>query len=603
MGNRPEADNALQQWMRARFTTRCHELIIKLVIDGLVDHAQAVILQARLQESPLEHYSALEWLVLQKIRLQDGMRLDENTITKWWARRWQVNLLHLHPQQMDVTLSARYLPKAFAEQQRMLLIRLDDDRATLACASPPSLTALENLQKILHRALDIHAVLPRQWHEYFASSYAIATTIRQALQSSWYQVEIPHHNQFEDVVQLRAQIEAAARSEHIVHLVDWLLRYVTQVLASDLHIEPRRKQTTVRIRVDGALQHLLDLPKGLAPAVINRCKVIANVDLAEKRHPQDGRFTVQTSHGEVQQVRLSTMPMVYGEKIVLRFFHEKLLFQELSALGLSSAEQDRWYRLIHSSSGLLVITGPTGSGKTTTLYSSLLNRADDSVNITTIEDPVELVHEKLNQLQISTTVSFADAIRNVLRQDPDIIIVGEIRDAETAHAAMHAAQTGHLVFATLHTIDAWGAITRLLDLDIPFYLIRESLLGVLSQRLVPLLCPQCKQPTAIDREKIATSCPFVDQTTLLQKNIYRAVGCTQCNMQGVLMRKPLFEIIEYSDDLKEEQFDPAKLYRQARAKGMHSLREQGWQWVQQGVISFETLLACTPVGRYYENSA
>ena len=300
----------------------------------------------------------------------------------------------------------------------------------------------------------------------------------------------------EQMIELGRAGKLDANDRYVVNIVDWLLQYAFDQRASDIHLEPRRDNSDVRFRIDGVLHLVYQLPTVVMSAVISRIKVLGRMDLAEKRRPQDGRIKTKAPAGHEVELRLSTMPTVFGEKLVMRIFDPEVTIRTFDELGFSEAELDAWKKMVSAPHGIILVTGPTGSGKTTTLYSTLKYLAKPEVNVCTVEDPIEMVEPRFNQMQVHPVIGldFASGLRTFLRQDPDIIMVGEIRDLETADMAIQAALTGHLVFSTLHTNDAPSAIIRLMDIGVPHYLIRATLLGVVAQRLVRTLCPHCREP-------------------------------------------------------------------------------------------------------------
>ena len=388
-----------------------------------------------------------------------------------------------------------------------------------------------------------------------------------------------------------------ANDQHIVKIVDWLLQYAYDQRASDIHIEPRREVGRIRFRIDGVLHYVYELPANVATAVTSRFKVLARMDIAEKRKPQDGRIKTRRSDSSEIELRMSTLPTAFGEKLVMRIFDPEVLQRSFSDLGLVGDDYARWNTMLNRPNGILLVTGPTGSGKTTTLYSSLRQVATDEVNVSTIEDPIEMVEERFNQTQVHHKIGldFAAGIRSLMRQDPDIIMVGEIRDLETAQMAVQAALTGHLVLSTVHTNDAPSTIARLLDLGIPSYLINATMLGVMAQRLVRTLCPHCKeegQITQADWQELVA--PWKVQ---VPAKIYRPVGCLECRNTGYMGRQGLYEILVLSESLKERVTPDCNLQdmrRQAMKEGMRTLRLSGAQKIAAGLTTMEEVLRVAP---------
>ena len=371
--------------------------------------------------------------------------------------------------------------------------------------------------------------------------------------------------------------EPHADDAHIVNIVDWLLQYAFDQRASDIHIEPCREQGRVRFRIDGLLHDVYQFPPQVTTAVVSRLKSLGRMNVAEKRKPQDGRINMKTAGVEVE-LRLSTLPIAFGEKLVMRIFDPQVLLKDFDQLGLSADDQQRWQIMTRQANGIILVTGPTGSGKTSTLYSTLRQLATREVNLCTVEDPIEMVEPAFNQMQVQHNIdlTFASGIRALLRQDPDIIMIGEIRDQETAEMAIQAALTGHLVLSTLHTNDAPSAISRLQELGIAHYLIKATLIGVMAQRLVRVLCPHCKRGVA---------------------DVYAAVGCGECRDSGYRGRAGLYEIMVLDETLKAlitPGADVQALRHAALGQGMHSLRMAGMQKVKAGLTTLAEVLRVTP---------
>jgi general secretion pathway protein E len=402
----------------------------------------------------------------------------------------------------------------------------------------------------------------------------------------------------EQLVELNALKDPDANDQHIVSIVDWLLQYAFESRASDIHLEPRRDQSNVRFRIDGVMQQVYQLPAAVAMAVTSRLKILGRMDLAEKRRPQDGRLKTRSPRGNEIELRLSTLPTAFGEKMVMRIFYPEVVVRGFHELGLADEDLAIWSEMIEKPHGIVLVTGPTGSGKTTTLYSTLKLLATPDVNISTIEDPIEMVEPSFNQVQVHHAIGldFASGVRALLRQDPDIIMIGEIRDRETAEMAVQAALTGHLVLSTLHTNDAPSAVTRLLELDIPAYLIRATLLGVMAQRLLRVLCPHCKQPAQLDEDAwTRLVSPWKARTPTVT---YRPVGCQECRNTGFIGRQGIYEILRLDDTVRaaiREDSDSTDLRRVAIRAGMKTLRLGGARRIAAGLTSLEEVMRVAPL--------
>jgi general secretion pathway protein E len=388
-----------------------------------------------------------------------------------------------------------------------------------------------------------------------------------------------------------------ANDQHVVSIVDWLLQYAFDQRASDIHIEPRRDEGLIRFRIDGVMHQVYQIPATALAPVTSRIKILGRMDIAERRRPQDGRIKTRDANGQEVELRLSTMPTAFGEKLVMRIFDPTVLLRNFRELGFTDVDEKQWTQMIDNPHGVILVTGPTGSGKTTTLYSTLKQIATPEVNVCTVEDPIELVDPAFNQMQVQANIdlTFASGVRTLLRQDPDIIMIGEIRDAETAEMAVQAALTGHLVLSTLHTNDAPSSITRLMDLGVPPYLIHSSLLGVIAQRLVRTLCPHCRKQTQLpDEQWQALVAPWQARKPA---HVYTAVGCLECRNTGYKGRVGIYEMLHLSPGLKQlltDRFEDDALRQAAIREGMKPLRLRGAQKVAEGVTTVEEVLRVVP---------
>jgi general secretion pathway protein E len=435
---------------------------------------------------------------------------------------------------------------------------------------------------------------PQEISRYTAEFYALAKSVRAASKSG-----ANNGSSFEQLVELgKTNKQLDANDQGVVQVVDWLWQYAFDQRASDIHLEPRREQGVIRFRIDGVLHPVYQMPMGVLNAMTARIKLLGRMDVIEKRRPQDGRIKTRNPRGDEIEMRISTLPTAFGEKMVMRIFDPDNAVKDLDALGFSAHDAARWEALVKRPHGIILVTGPTGSGKTTTLYSTLKRVATEEVNVSTVEDPIEMIEPAFNQTQVQPQLDFGfpQGLRALMRQDPDIIMVGEIRDLETAEMAVQAALTGHLVFSTLHTNDAPSAVTRLMELGIPPYLINATLLGVLAQRLVRTLCKQCKvRDEKLTREDLAAVItPW--QITGGYKP-YKAVGCVDCRMTGFMGRMGLYELLVVTEATKARiSADPSidALRRQAVTDGMRPLRLAGAMRVAEGLTVIEEVLTSTP---------
>ncbi len=449
-----------------------------------------------------------------------------------------------------------------------------------------------NIKRVLANPVDIE--------RYQGEFFNLAKSMKRAEAAG---VQTSGLSNFEQLVELgKAGRQLDANDHHIVHLVDWLWQYAFDQRASDIHLEPRRDVGIIRFRIDGVLHEVYQIPYPVLVAMTSRIKILSRMDVVEKRRPQDGRIKTKMPDGEEIELRLSTLPTAHGEKVVMRIFDPEVLMRDFKDLGFTKEEHETWQGLIQQPGGILLVTGPTGSGKTTTLYTTLKQVATSEVNVCTIEDPIEMVDARLNQMQVHADIdlTFAAGVRALMRQDPDIIMVGEIRDLETADMAIQAALTGHLVFSTLHTNGAVQSISRLLDLGAPAYLLNATLLGIMAQRLVRTLCPHCKEKVPFQREDEHKMWHSVCQPfkSTPPAEVWRPVGCLECRNTGYKGRIGIYEILTMSMDIKRliiEEPDIDTLMQAAYKNGMRPLRVAGAMKVAQGLTTLEEVLKVAPL--------
>ena len=498
------------------------------------------------------------------------------TLTQWLARQVGQPYLRIDPLKIDVAAVVPLMSHAFAQRHGILAVAVDAHSVTVASAQP-HITAWEaGLSQVLKRTIKRVVANPRDIQRCINEFYRLAKSVSGADQK----MTVPGNV---DLLSLGASDkEPDANDAHIVNIVDWLLQYAFGQRASDIHIEPGRDQGRVRFRIDGLLHDVYQFPPQVTMAVVSRLKSLGRMNVAEKRKPQDGRVKTRNPAGIEVELRLSTLPTAFGEKLVMRIFDPQVLLKDFDQLGLSNADQQRWHAMTRRTHGIILVTGPTGSGKTSTLYTTLRQLATREVNLCTVEDPIEMVEPAFNQMQVQHNIdlTFASGIRALLRQDPDIIMIGEIRDQETAEMAIQAALTGHLVLSTLHTNDAPSAISRLQELGIAHYLIKATLIGVMAQRLVRVLCSHCKRPVGQE-----------------DAGGFDAVGCAQCRDSGYRGRAGLYEIMLMDPVLQAlvtPGADVQALRRGALAQGMSSLRMAGIEKVKAGLTTMTEVLRVTP---------
>jgi general secretion pathway protein E len=570
-----------------------------LVADGLIrpDQARPVAAAprpARDATHPLVIAARCEW---QSLKPPHG-KLTVEALVQWLAARTGLPYLHIDPLSIDVAQATAMVPYAYAARANILPIRLTASEAVIATADPFLREWERELKPILKR--DIRRVLanPLDIRRYLVEFYALAHSVKSG-ELLHGRPTLPGVQNLEQLMELGRAGKLDANDSHIVNIVDWLLQYAFTQRASDIHMEPRREHGNIRFRIDGVLHDVYQVPAGVMGAVTSRLKILARMDLAEKRRPQDGRIKTRAPDGREVELRVSSLPTAFGEKLVLRVFDPEIFVRDFAQLGFSAADAARWDAMVREPNGIVLVTGPTGSGKTTTLYSTLKSLATSEVNVCTIEDPIELIEPAFNQLQVHPAIdlTFAAGVRALLRQDPDIIMVGEIRDLETAEIAAQASLTGHLVLSTLHTNDAPSALTRLLDLGVAPYLIRASLLGVAAQRLMRKLCPHCRQPVDLDPARWRD---FTAGWPLrAPKTVYEAVGCLECRDTGYFGRVGVYEMMPMTravKDLLVEGADYRPLREAALKSGMVPLRVAGAGKVATGVTSVDEVMKNTPSG-------
>ena len=419
-----------------------------------------------------------------------GLILSEDLITELVAQNAGLPFKKIDPLKLNPEVTTQILSRAFARRSISVPIEREDDSLTLAVADPYNIEVIENIERMgykVKRVVSPKTDILKIITEFYGFRSSVAAAEREMSST----VDLGNLEQF---VKMKSVSEIEATDKHVVNAVEFLFRYAFDQRASDIHIEPKRDASEVRLRIDGMLTTINKIPKVVHPAFVSRIKMLSRMDIAEKRRPQDGRIKTEYKSREVE-LRVSTMPTAFGEKVVIRIFDPDILLQDLEEIGFAPREYELFRSFIARPHGIILVTGPTGSGKTTTLYSALKTVATPEVNVVTIEDPIEMVHDRFNQVSVQPQigVTFGSTLRTILRQDPDIIMVGEIRDLETAENAVQAALTGHLVFSTLHTNDAPSTITRLLDLGVPSYLISSTIIGVMAQRLVRKICKQCEK--------------------------------------------------------------------------------------------------------------
>ncbi|BCK88028.1 hypothetical protein MIZ01_1827 [Sideroxyarcus emersonii] len=575
------------------------EVLEMLVADGMVGKADADALFAehrlrRHDAHPLIIVAEKNW----KSLLAPYRVITLDTLTEWMARKVGLEYLHIDPIKIDFTNLVDLMSIDYANRFAIMPISIEGNELVVATAEPFLRDWEETLKHTSRKNIRRVFSSPAEINRYLVEFYNLARSVKSATKAS---PDSPNLASFEQLVELgKTNKQFDANDQHIVHIVDWLWQYAFDQRASDIHIEPRRESGIVRFRIDGVLHQVHQLPMSVVTAMTSRIKLLGRMDLMEKRRPQDGRIKTRTENGQEVELRLSTLPTVFGEKLVMRIFDPEVLVRDFSELGFSEDDRARWQLMTSKPNGIILVTGPTGSGKTTTLYSTLKHLATPEVNVCTLEDPIEMVEPAFNQMQVQQglDLGFAEGVRALMRQDPDIIMVGEIRDLETADMAIQAALTGHLVLSTLHTNDAPSAITRLLDLGVPYYMINATLLGIMAQRLVRTLCPHCKQARPIQEDDIELWNNLVAPWKANRPaQLQQPHGCLECRMTGYSGRVGIYEILLMSPELRKiisPETDIAALREQASREGMKPLRISGALKIAAGLTTLDEVLKTAP---------
>ena len=570
--------------------------------DGLVGDDEAARIRARFGAGDSSQHPLIRLGGASLVDARHGRALDTEALTEWLAGRLGMPYLRIDPLKVDVARVADVMSIRYAETRHALPIGVGPTEVTVATCEPLDTTWISEIEAHTKKRVRLVLAHPLEVQRYTTEFYTLSRSVRAAAKRG----ETAALASFEQLVEMgKSNKQLDANDQGVVQVVDWLWQYAFDQRASDIHLEPRREMGVIRFRIDGVLHTAYQVPITVMNAMVARIKLLGRMDVVEKRRPLDGRIKtlrpVQADGqpgGEVE-MRLATLPTAFGEKMVMRIFDPDTVVKGVEALGFGAREAERWAELTTRPHGIILVTGPTGSGKTTTLYATLKRLATDEVNVCTIEDPIEMIEPAFNQTQAMASLDFgfAEGLRALMRQDPDIIMVGEIRDLATAEMAIQAALTGHLVFSTLHTNDAAAAITRLADLGVPPYLISATVIGVLAQRLARTLCAACKQ-----RDESVATAATLDAAVAPWKlrgapRVYRPVGCLECRMTGYRGRAGLYEMMTITEAARARihpVFDEDALRRQAVADGMHPLRAAGVMKVAEGVTTLEEVLRTTP---------
>ncbi len=574
-----------------------YKVLDQLIIDGLVSKENAQVLRSLDKNN---QYSKQHPFLVITERDWKNCSHPEQIITMdelilWLSDKTDIEIKRIDPLVTDVNSVTSLMSFSYAKNFNILPVEVTHDKVFVATAQPYELDWQPEIERISGKKIELLLCNPDDLSHFLVEFYSVSKSITQAEYQS--DDEMMGIQNLEQLIEMGRVGSLDADNNHIVRIVDWLLQYAFEQRASDIHLEPRREQANVRFRIDGVMQQVYEVPAAVMNAVSSRIKILGRMDVSEKRRPQDGRIKTKTPLGTEIELRLSTMPTAFGEKLVMRIFDPEVLQRGFESLGFGKQEHKVWQDMIKQPNGIILVTGPTGSGKTSTLYTTLRQLAKPDVNVCTVEDPIEMVEPMFNQMQVQQKLDldFAQGIRTLMRQDPDIIMIGEIRDQETADMAIQASLTGHLVLSTLHTNDTLSALIRLQDIGVPPYLIHSTIIGIMAQRLVRTLCPHCKQETTLDEDVwVDMVKPWKSERP---KKIYKPVGCLECRNTGYLGRVGLFEMLSLTQEFKHllsQGAEREQLRRQAMKDGYKPLRLSGAQKIAKGLTTVDEVLRVSP---------
>jgi general secretion pathway protein E len=525
-----------------------------------------------------------------------GTRIDDFLLARLVAEAAHFPFYKIDPLKLDVEMVESRISRPFARKYKMVPVAVRDGKLVVAMVNPFDTIAVDSYRPMAKQDLEIVVSAESDVMGVINEQYGFRASVTKAERDLTKGSALDLGN-LEQYIRLKSGTDIETSDAHIVNAVDFLLQHAYDSRASDIHVEPRREHAVIRFRIDGVLHEIQRVPKLVNLAITSRLKTMCRMDIAEKRRPQDGRIKTEREGKEIE-LRVSTLPTAFGEKVVMRIFDPDVLIRDLGGLGFYDDELKTFAEWIKRPHGIILVTGPTGSGKTVTLYSALKNLASPEINITTIEDPIEMVSDDFNQtaVQPKVGITFATALRTILRQDPDIIMVGEIRDHETAQNAVQAALTGHLVFSTLHTNDAATSITRLVDLEIQPFLISSSLIGTMAQRLMRKICEDCRRnrPLSVEEASMLNLQAPPGKRIIVKEG----AGCIRCRNTGYFGRTGIFEILPLDNairDLIDRSEDYLRIKEMAIKRGMRTLRQSALRKLAEGVTSFEEVVRVTGI--------
>jgi general secretion pathway protein E len=573
-----------KQFILKNFSVREKKLFQERLIASRTSKAKKVV---------SEEVSAPEVIASLKMKVgQNKKELTEEVIMKAFADYAGLEYKKIDPLKLDVHKITKIFTRAFARQHIALPLEVTDDAVTVALTDPYNMNTMDGIKKVTNLKINLVISTKTDILKTITEFYGFRSSVVAAEKELHTSYDIQNLEQY---IKIQDVSEIESTDQHIINAVDYLLHYAFEQRASDIHIEPKKQDSITRIRIDGVLHNLHRVPKLVHNAIVSRIKTLSRMDIAEKRRPQDGR--IKTDHqGREVELRVSTLPVAFGEKVVMRIFDPEILMQDLKELGFTDKEYNLFNSFITQPHGIILVTGPTGSGKTTTLYSALKKISTEEKNITTIEDPIEMICEEFNQIAVmpSVDLTFAKSLRTILRQDPDIIMVGEIRDLETAQNAIQSALTGHLVLSTLHTNDAASSITRLIDMGVEPFLISSTVLGIMAQRLVRKVCPHCVFERKMTEDEISSlNVKFKSKKDIVVKE---GAGCIQCRKTGYKGRTGIYEILRIDSNIKlliNDKSDASIIKKEARKKGMSTLRESAIKKLLKGETTVAEIIRVT----------
>jgi len=535
---------------------------------------------------------AIRVISAMKLPMADGANkiLDEEAIVKILAQAYGMTYHKLDPLELDVDIVTRTIPRPFALRHLVLPLYERNGKLSVAVLDPENIDTLDGIARATGKKIQPILATPSDIRKIIYEFYGFKDSVVKAEEQLRRAKDIDLGN-LEQLNRIKKPEQIQSDDEHIKNAVEYLFNYAFDMRASDIHIEPRRETCAVRFRIDGALNDVYQIPKGVFQAIGSRIKMLARMNIAEKRRPQDGRIRIEHG-GKFSELRISTMPSAFGEKLAIRVLQPEMLMRDLGGLGFFPEDLIRVEGFLNRPHGIILVTGPTGSGKTTTLYSAMSFLASPEKNIISIEDPIETMHDSFNQTAVQPSIgwTFATALRTILRQDPDIIMVGEIRDHETAEAAVQAALTGHLVLSTLHTNDTAASITRLIDLGVKPFQINASVVGIIAQRLVRTVCPKCAKIVETPTRSLKQLGINLEAEKVKLKE---AVGCEDCRFTGYHGRTAMYEVMEIDDNIRQmihEGRSSDVLMKYALSHGMAALKDNAVRRMLAGATTLSEII-------------